>query len=139
MARRRHRDDHETLFHSLVASLAELGATKYLPAIEQWDQDELINPYYNNIDQLRKTMLAPLEDRRASMHKPHYVRDAIAEMSWWACFSEPEEALRETGDLDYYDAPLTLPYVREHPKMGRNDPCPCGSGKKFKKCCGADD
>lgn len=28
-------------------------------------------------------------------------------------------------------------YVRENPKVGRNDPCPCGSGKKFKKCCGA--
>lgn len=27
--------------------------------------------------------------------------------------------------------------VREEPKVGRNDPCPCGSGKKFKKCCGA--
>ena len=26
--------------------------------------------------------------------------------------------------------------VREAPKTGRNDPCPCGSGKKFKKCCG---
>jgi SEC-C motif domain protein len=25
---------------------------------------------------------------------------------------------------------------RESPKIGRNDPCPCGSGKKFKKCCG---
>jgi SEC-C motif-containing protein len=25
---------------------------------------------------------------------------------------------------------------RETPKVGRNDPCPCGSGKKFKKCCG---
>ncbi|HWS13947.1 MAG TPA: SEC-C metal-binding domain-containing protein [Rhodocyclaceae bacterium] len=23
------------------------------------------------------------------------------------------------------------------PKVGRNDPCPCGSGKKYKKCCGA--
>jgi len=23
-----------------------------------------------------------------------------------------------------------------HPKIGRNDPCPCGSGKKFKRCCG---
>ncbi|HYL81995.1 MAG TPA: SEC-C metal-binding domain-containing protein [Candidatus Acidoferrum sp.] len=23
------------------------------------------------------------------------------------------------------------------PKVGRNEPCPCGSGKKFKKCCGA--
>ncbi|MDP2144331.1 MAG: UPF0149 family protein [Gallionella sp.] len=26
---------------------------------------------------------------------------------------------------------------RDQPKVGRNDPCPCGSGKKFKKCCGA--
>jgi SEC-C motif-containing protein len=28
------------------------------------------------------------------------------------------------------------PIVRESPKVGRNDPCPCGSGKKHKKCCG---
>ena len=25
---------------------------------------------------------------------------------------------------------------RDNPKIGRNDPCPCGSGKKFKQCCG---
>ncbi len=30
------------------------------------------------------------------------------------------------------------PIVRGGPKIGRNDPCLCGSGKKFKKCCGAD-
>jgi SEC-C motif-containing protein len=28
-------------------------------------------------------------------------------------------------------------FVREAPKVGRNDACPCGSGKKYKKCCGA--
>jgi preprotein translocase subunit SecA len=28
------------------------------------------------------------------------------------------------------------PYVREQPKVGRNDPCPCGSGKKYKQCHG---
>ena len=28
-------------------------------------------------------------------------------------------------------------YTRPSPKVGRNDPCPCGSGKKFKKCCGS--
>ena len=27
-------------------------------------------------------------------------------------------------------------YRREQPKVGRNDPCPCGSGKKYKQCCG---
>lgn len=28
------------------------------------------------------------------------------------------------------------PYVRSDKKVGRNDPCPCGSGLKYKKCCG---
>lgn len=30
----------------------------------------------------------------------------------------------------------TVTVRREHPKVGRNDPCPCGSGKKYKACCG---
>ncbi|MFB3909028.1 MAG: preprotein translocase subunit SecA [Candidatus Eisenbacteria bacterium] len=33
--------------------------------------------------------------------------------------------------------PVAAPAVRRGPKVGRNDPCPCGSGKKYKKCCGA--
>ena len=36
------------------------------------------------------------------------------------------------------DAPrVARPVQRDTPKVGRNDPCPCGSGRKFKKCCGA--
>ncbi len=34
---------------------------------------------------------------------------------------------------------LSSPFVRKEKKVGRNDPCPCGSGKKFKKCHGAND
>ena len=37
----------------------------------------------------------------------------------------------------FEDGELVGEVVREEPKVGRNDPCPCGSGKKFKKCCGA--
>jgi preprotein translocase subunit SecA len=33
-------------------------------------------------------------------------------------------------------AEAVAPYVREQPKVGRNDPCPCGSGKKYKQCHG---
>jgi len=39
----------------------------------------------------------------------------------------------------YFTTGKVLPprqIVRSAPKSGRNDPCPCGSGKKFKKCCG---
>ena len=43
----------------------------------------------------------------------------------------------EGGDGEEPGAPpKVLPYTREQPKVGRNDPCPCGSGKKFKKCHG---
>ena len=37
---------------------------------------------------------------------------------------------------DDYDWTPQLPVKREEPKVGRNDPCPCGSGKKYKKCHG---
>jgi uncharacterized protein len=41
------------------------------------------------------------------------------------------------GDDFRFRQPRT-PATRAVPKVGRNDPCPCGSGKKYKKCCGAD-
>jgi len=56
------------------------------------------------------------------------------------------ELCDQLGDLvaDAYDffrergAPTASqpPVRREGPRIGRNDPCPCGSGRKFKKCCG---
>ncbi len=54
-----------------------------------------------------------------------------------------EEDLRhedQTGQLNYSGAEEAsasrTPYRRKGKKIGRNDPCPCGSGKKYKKCCG---
>ncbi|MBE6441673.1 MAG: hypothetical protein E7022_04995 [Desulfovibrio desulfuricans] len=46
---------------------------------------------------------------------------------------------RRDDKLYYVDGVALRPeaYRRETPKVGRNDPCPCGSGKKYKKCCGA--
>ena len=45
--------------------------------------------------------------------------------------SEPEYYEEEPAGDDY--VPFT--YRRDEPKVGPNDPCPCGSGKKYKKCC----
>jgi SEC-C motif len=42
--------------------------------------------------------------------------------------------LDELDDLEFDDVYIE-PYVREAPKIGRNDPCSCGSGRKYKKCC----
>ena len=46
---------------------------------------------------------------------------------------------KQDGEWYYVDGKLVVPKTatRDQPKVGRNDPCPCGSGKKYKKCCGA--
>ena len=51
---------------------------------------------------------------------------------------EVSEFRKENGEWRFVDGTLVgeTPQRRETPKVGRNDPCPCGSGKKYKKCCG---
>ena len=43
----------------------------------------------------------------------------------------------DTRKALYKEQKLSTTVVNTQPKVGRNDPCPCGSGKKYKKCCGA--
>lgn len=62
-----------------------------------------------------------------------------------ALFHSDDESLRRIhralgvleNSIAGNDKPLPLPLVRDGhpPKIGRNEPCPCGSGKKYKKCC----
>ncbi len=52
-------------------------------------------------------------------------------------FQDGESHTHEEGTgHEHHHAEPKVPVVREAPKLGRNDPCSCGSGKKFKKCCG---
>jgi uncharacterized protein len=62
--------------------------------------------------------------------------DTVDELSGWYCFTEQynedQERWRQQADTNPV---LSLPYENPFKGVGRNDPCPCGSGKKFKKCC----
>jgi len=50
---------------------------------------------------------------------------------------EKSNFCRENGEWIYVDGEVRVEQVPDSPgKTGRNDPCPCGSGLKFKKCCG---
>lgn len=85
-----------------------------------------------------KSMLAPIHkftlasDWDRSKEKDHgQIRQlqeqiapaALAIHSYWLARRSPP-------------TPQSAPHTRVEPKVGRNDPCPCGSGRKYKKCCG---
>jgi hypothetical protein len=76
------------------------------------------------------------------------IDDVVRAVDWWQCFErEPRGQRAPTppgddpppdrlvgGDRSWSEDGMPQPY-RAPPKIGRNDPCPCGSGKKYKKCC----
>jgi SEC-C motif domain protein len=75
----------------------------------------------------------PGDDEGVVEFRASYVLDGLRENH-----HERAAFVRREGAWLYADGeiiPETV--VREGPKVGRNDPCPCGSGKKYKKCCGA--
>jgi hypothetical protein len=68
-----------------------------------------------------------------------FLIERVKDIFWTA--PDEEEAIlsgqadlpeRSRGRLGFQES---LPTQRDHPKVGRNDPCPCGSGKKYKVCC----
>lgn len=50
--------------------------------------------------------------------------------------AEGESGRQAAGEFGSQQGDQSKPFVRDVPKVGRNDPCPCGSGKKYKVCHG---
>jgi preprotein translocase subunit SecA len=76
--------------------------------------------------------------RRQQMEFHKTVLDQMA-MDEEAARRRAAQAAGEGGEGEEGEGappPKIMP-IRRGPKVGRNDPCPCGSGKKYKKCCGA--
>jgi uncharacterized protein YecA (UPF0149 family) len=101
------------------------------------------------LNDIEEAVSQPLEQRLQELREQGqgYVGDAEEEVSWWPCFAEKSAAA--ASSVKASDSPpreravRTSPpspvqpletFIRQSPKLGRNDPCHCGSGKKFKKC-----
>ncbi|HNZ48455.1 MAG TPA: DUF1186 domain-containing protein [Candidatus Hydrogenedentes bacterium] len=60
---------------------------------------------------------------------PGYIRDCAKEMEGWGSFKAPK-------DVCSLMSPAAQLFAGKHRRPGANDPCSCGSGRKYKKCCG---
>jgi uncharacterized protein len=98
--------------------------------------DSHILGYDHFEEDLRRGMEHPGEPCRPDDRDCTLFGDTVEELSGWYCFTEQyrndQERWRRQADVN-----LARSQNLENPfkGVGRNDPCPCGSGKKFKKCC----
>jgi hypothetical protein len=126
---------------ALAAECADIEAVSLFPELHRAYDDGLIDPGVigrSELDEVEASPRGSLIEHVKDRHPP--IDDVVEATSWWARFQRPA-SFRRAEEL----ALMAQRRVEEHatsesspagPKVGRNEPCPCGSGKKFKKCCG---
>ncbi len=92
--------------------------------------DSLVTP--NPIDTMEEDTVVSLEFDKEALYKNMIdaKADWLYELPQWDEFFDAETKKR------LYRDGKNLHTVRNDKKVGRNDPCPCGSGRKYKQCCG---
>ena len=135
-----HPDTYDKYMLSAVTvDLGEIGYKAILPAIEKAFADDLIDTSYTRLQHIQQDMQENHWQNLQPLHKDHYIGDLVDRMEWWACFQpvSKRDAGFEADDAEFLadiESDWPAPYQAPQ-KIGRNAPCPCGSGKKYKKCC----
>jgi hypothetical protein len=124
----------------LACSCADLWPNGLMDDLRSAWEDKLISPGIVNWDDI-KDWHARGEEAclRYMQEKYTLITDVVKEMAWWACFDKDPKPAHRQEAAAVRGVPLggaPNPIHRTEAKVGRNDPCPCGSEKKFKKCCG---
>jgi hypothetical protein len=141
------------VWDGLVCSATDLYPEEVYDKIKKAYAEGLVHTGVVSLDDVDRDLAlgkeAALARLRGDEHL-HLVENVIEEMEWWACYEEPDRrakrseknfpafsALFEKGSFDPRIGEKSTASIKPTIKVGRNDPCPCGSGKKYKKCCGA--
>jgi hypothetical protein len=146
-------DKNEVVWTELVDCSADLYPEELYEQIKKAFDDGLIDEFFIDLDWVDSQMALGKELVLAQLPEDHHlIEDAASEVEWWASPWDEDEDWGDWDDdddddlLDTYN--LRISALNGHPlassapheaqeKVGRDDPCPCGSGKKYKECCGA--
>lgn len=120
------------VWNYLADGASRLGSSRCEAALQQAYAANLASEFYIPWDEAQRRLhRAPTESLRDLQEDTGLapITSVIEEMQGWACFTPSAERITPIK------IPKPIKPTRVETKIGRNDPCPCGSGRKFKKCC----
>jgi Protein of unknown function (DUF1186)/SEC-C motif len=144
---------HGVVWNHLACAVADLPAPELIEDLRKVFDEGLVDHGDSDLERLKRAARTPFEQKPYSRHSRFgLIGDPVSEMEWWASFHRHEKASRPrfprpvvppftppARQTETLDDPHPLgketPQQKREPKVGRNEPCPCGSGRKFKKCC----
>jgi hypothetical protein len=128
------------VWHGWQSAIAFLGLVELKPLVEQAFARGFISRGWLGLDDFEEDLQKGVDDPaalpRQSNGEYSLFGDTIEELSTWHCFRPEDTRRREREEARLSVLPREVgTVVNPYRKIGRNDPCPCGSGRKFKKCC----
>ncbi len=133
-------DDNQVVWSNLASYSGDLGLAHLIPDIQAAYAGERCDSMFDHEKNVVERAGRGGDPRWKKM-TGGLITDTISLTKDWACFSPPAPAPKELRSanikIPQFFAPPVSTTVKSAPKIGRNDPCPCVSGKKYKKCCGA--
>ncbi len=138
--RNQHDDLSEDMLYSWVTGSATLGLEDMVEQVRATFELGEISPMSSSFEHFEADLQEALGNPNSSAFQkngPFVIESAIDEMQWWYCYSEKYRAERRMDAVRNVLNIMPRQELDVAPRVniGRNDPCPCGSGKKFKKCC----
>lgn len=116
-------------------AVALLGLRTLAPRVSAAFRDGRMDPLWGSEkhfdETLREAEQAPRESRRFAKSQLGHIEDVLDELGWLKA-APADAATRQPEESWFRPQPPTINLMRH---VGRNDPCPCGSGKKAKRCC----
>lgn len=133
----------EEVWWAWAECIAALGLATMETAVLAVFDSGLITPDHSRIEDFTERLQATVDAGRpdwfTGIPSNTLITDTIAELAPWYCFTPEYLAKKAAGRLNVLSSlmpssgdPFNSVFTG---KTGRNDPCHCGSGKKFKKCC----
>jgi len=117
-------------------AVAMLQLRELKPQVEQAFERGFISPSWLAFKHFERDLQSAIDAEPQSRQRQNEFElfgDTIEELSSWAAFA-PERGKKQGSGIAWNPG-VPAPAVNPFRAVGRNDPCPCGSGKKFKKCC----
>jgi uncharacterized protein len=134
--------EDDVMWHAWMKAVAVLGLTAAVPRVRAAFADGRIAPHWcdeDDFDELLKAAIERPNDRtRLEAEDMGYIEDVVVALeNFPEVDDEADDGLfGDEGEAVWPSWPeLGVPTHNPYRDVGRNDPCPCGSGKKFKKCC----
>lgn len=124
------------VWSSLVSHCCDLYPGEMAEEIEQAFSDGLVDTTLIRAQDVNWYLKKGKDFALAKLTQDHnmrFIEDTVHDLAGWACFQESQ---RLTKKIPTEQTWATTMQWQAKPKIGRNAPCPCGSGKKYKKCCG---